>query len=439
MTNVDSGTVCPSCESSVRPGSNFCEYCGGPLLFKQTNDQHDDDYMEVQNPVGASDALPGVEPESVWEGSEEVRIGPAVGPEREEKADREKASLRERAAGSIWTLILWSGSPILLLVVLVAAVARDNFSVAENQGLQTLPDGNSNVVSEAPADIADVPGLALPLDIIFPFTGEEKTAVFETVGDGFDKPRGVAFARGSLYVVDSGRGAFFVLSGDLEQMTQVLHSNRRFVEPVDVAADSLGNVYVLDAGDGGQVSIHNSEGEFTQVVPIPERMAERSRGIDVDMQGRIWLAMTPSLAVAAFDTNGQELIRISTEFEGADLQPVDVAYQSDSSVYVSTAGMTAVLRFSVEGELLNLWPLVTANSVDGPHLSLDGEGNLYATQPEQGGILRISGENAEEMEAWVLPGGPPVRKLVGVTVDASGNVLVTDSENGNIYRVLVAP
>jgi streptogramin lyase len=101
--------------------------------------------------------------------------------------------------------------------------------------------------------------------------------------------------------------------------------------------------------------------------------------------------------------------------------------------------MTAVLRFSVEGELLNLWPLVTANSVDGPHLSLDSAGKLYATQPEQGGILRISGENAEEMEAWILPGGPPVRKLVGVTVDASGNVLVTDSENGNIYRVLVAP
>ena len=439
MTNVDSGTVCPGCKSSVRPASIFCEFCGRPLSSEQTSDQYEADYPEERNSVGASDAFPGVEPESTWDGSEEVRIGPSVGPEREEKADRGKASLRERAARSIWTLILLSGSPILLLLVLVAAVARDNFSVAENQGLQTLPDGNSNEVSEAPSDIANVPGLALPLDIIFPFTGEEKTAEFETVSDGFDRPRGVAFANGSLYVVDTGVGAMFVLSGDLKQMTQVLHSNRRFVEPVDVAVDSFGNVYVLDAGDGGQVSIYNSEGEFTQVVPIPARMADRSRGIDVDKQGRIWLAMTPSLAVAAFDNSGQELIRISTEFEGADLQPVDVAFHSDSSVYVSTAGMTAVLRFSVEGELLNLWPLVTANSVDGPHLSLDSAGKLYATQPEQGGILRISGENAEEMEAWILPGGPPVRKLVGVTVDASGNVLVTDSENGNIYRVLVAP
>ena len=439
MSPENTEVACPVCDYTNRSDANYCGNCRRPLFPLKASSEAEDRGAGDRDSLDASHAPLEVEEARAFDNPREGNFVSSIDAQLDTKPVSPKARLRKMFARWIWFLVLWSGSPILLLVVLVAAVARDNFSVAENQGLQTLPDGNSNVVSVTPADIADVPGLSLPLDIIFPFNGEEKTAEFETVGDGFDRPRGVAFASGSLYVVDSGRGAMFVLSGDWEQMTQVLHSNRRFVEPVDVAADALGNVYVLDAGDGGQVSIHNSEGEFTQVVPIPDRMAERSRGIDVDMQGRIWLAMTPSLAVAAFDTSGQELVRISTEFEGADLQPVDVAYQSDSSVYVSTAGMTAVLRFSVGGELLNLWPLVTANSVDGPHLSLDGEGNLYATQPEQGGILRISGENAEEMEAWVLPGGPPVRKLVGVTVDASGNVLVTDSENGNIYRVLLAP
>lgn len=333
----------------------------------------------------------------------------------------------------IWTLVLWSGSPLLFLVVLLAAVARDNFRTGEAQAVASSPSKNA-------ADVSQIaPGMALPLEIVTPFLGEEKTANFETVNDSFERPRGVAIANGNIYVVDPSQGALFVLDGDGRQLAQILDANRRFVEPVDVAVDDEGNVYVLDAGDGGQVSVHGADGEFDRVVPVPNKMADRSRGLDVDSQGRIWLAMTPALAVAAFDTSGQELIRISTAFEGTDLQPIDVAFFSDSSVFVATAGMTSVLRFTVAGELLNLWPLVTANSVDGPHLTLDSEGTLYVTQPEQGGIMRISGNNAEDLEAWVLAGAQPFRKLVGISAGGSGNLLVTDSENGNIYRLQVSP
>ena len=439
MTNVDSVPVCPSCESPVRPAANYCEYCGRPLSPKQTDDLYEADNLEGRDSVDAGDAPLNAEPAPEWEVPEEDRVGSSVGTTYEEKPVTGEGRLRELVGRRIWSLVLWSGSPILFLVILVAAVARDNYETDQRQALLPLQGGNAIAVSEGVPVFADAPGLALPLDIISPFTGVEKSAVFETVSAAFKSPRGVTAANGNLYVVDPDQSALIVLDADGQQLAQILHTNRRFIEPVDVAADDAGNVYVLDAGDGGQVSIHNSIGEFLQVVPVPNKMADRSRGMDVDSEGRIWLALTPALAVAAFDIYGQELIRISTDLEGADLQPVDVAFHSDSSVYVSTAGMTAVLRFSLAGELLNLWPLVTANSVDGPHLSLDSEGNLYATQPEQGGILRISGDNAEEMEAWVLPGGQSLRKLVGITVDGGGNLLVTDSESGNIYRVLVSP
>ena len=432
MTNVDSGTVCPSCESSVRPGSNFCEYCGRPLSPEQTVDQYETDSAEGLDPDDASESVLNTETAPPWEGVEEDRFEPSLGPAPGAKAVSWKASLRERAGRSMWSLILWGGSPVLLLVVLVTAIARDNFRIENTEAPLISQEESGNV------DLGEVPGLAVPLDIISLFTGEEKTAVFETVSDLFVRPRGVTTANGNLYIVDPEQGALFVLDVNGQQLAQVLHADRRFIEPVDVATDEAGNVYVLDAGDGGQISIHSAIGEFIQVVPIADRVADRSRGIDVDSLGRIWVALTPALAVAAFDASGQELIRISTDFEGTDLQPVDVAFHSESSIYVSSAGNTAVMRFSLGGELLNLWPLVTANSVDGPHLSLDSEGNLYATQPELGGILRIAGDGADEMEAWVLPGGQPLRKLVGITSEESGNLVVTDSENGSIYRVLVA-
>ena len=72
---------------------------------------------------------------------------------------------------------------------------------------------------------------------------------------------------------------------------------------------------------------------------------------------------------------------------------MDVAFHADDAddaVYVSTAGSTSVIRFSLDGEPMNLWPLATANSADGPHLSLDSGGAVYVTQPEPGGFLRIA-------------------------------------------------
>ena len=159
----------------------------------------------------------------------------------------------------------------------------------------------------------------------------------------------------------------------------------------------------------------------------------------MDALGRIWVAMTPAMAVAAFDADGRELARIPTVLAGGDFQPVDVAFRADDAVYVSTAGTTAVIRFSLDGEPLNLWSLTAANSLDGPHLALDGAGALYATQPELGGFLRISADEEEKIEMWALPAGLPAPKLVGVAVGPDGELVLTDSENGNVYLVPPAP
>ncbi len=77
--------------------------------------------------------------------------------------------------------------------------------------------------------------------------------------------------------------------------------------------------------------------------------------------------------------------------------------------------------------------------MDGPHLALDGEGILYATQPELGGFLRIAADDEEKTEVWALPAGEPVRKLVGIGAGPNGELVLTDSENGNIYLVPPAP
>ena len=421
MLREEPVAVCPKCESSVRLEARFCDQCGWSLSSRETSAGE-----EAGVETEGSESGFGVG------GGEEEGFEPAGGAEPYREPHHHGASFQEKLRGGLRTLVLWSGSPLLLLVVLAGAVARDNFRKADAQLPSTVQGESEETVP------GGVPGTSLPLEIVTPFTGEEKAIDYETVNDGFARPRGVTISNGNIYVVDPFLRLLFVLDGEGNEVAQVAHSDRRFVEPVDVAADGAGNVYVLDAGDGGQVSVHRADGEFQEVVPIPAQAADRSRGLDVDGEGRIWLAMTPALAVAAFDLLGQELVRISTDFEGTDLQPVDVAFRSDGSVFVSTAGMTSVLRFTEAGDLLNLWPLVIANSVDGPHLALDSEGTVYVTQPEQGGILRILGNDVEDLAAWVLAGGQPLRKLVGITAGGPGILVVTDSDNGNIYRIEIS-
>ena len=276
---------------------------------------------------------------------------------------------------------------------------------------------------------------ALPVSVTPLPVDEEQTVAFEIVRDAFEQPRGVATANGRVYVVDSSLRSLIVMDGEGRRIAEVRRSNRRFSEPVDVAADASGNIYVLDAGSGGQVSVHDADGDFVRVIPFSDNMVDRSRGLDVDREGRIWLAITPALIVAAFNTDGQELARISTVLEGGDFQPVDVAFHADDAVYVSTSGSTSVIRFSLDGEPMNLWPLATANSADGPHLSLDSNGAVYVTQPELGGFVRIAEGEEQGIEVWELPASQPIRKLVGIDVGADGELLLTDSENGRVYRV----
>ncbi len=436
MSQEDPVVVCPNCRSSPRRGARFCDQCGWSLAPGGAVANSDTDGRELLTPRDPGEERRHEEnrqgADEAGEVGRELPEG-ADDAERYGKPDGPGRSLREKAGGSFLTLVLWSGSPMLLLVVLAAAIARDNFRMEDSQAPASLQNESVEVAPEV------APNLTLPLEIITPFTGQAKTIDFEIVSGGFVRPRGVTTSNGNIYVVDSDQGALFVLDGEGEQIAEVLHAGRRFVEPVDVAADAAGNIYVLDAGDGGQVSVHRPDGAFAEVLPVPASAADRSRGLDVDGEGRIWLAMTPGLAVAAFDSAGRELLRIPTAFEGADLQPVDVASHPDGSVFVSTAETTSVLRFSETGELLNLWPLVVANSMDGPHLALDGEGMLYVTQPEQGGIMRISGDDAEDLEAWILPGGGPLKKLVGITAGEPGSLLVVDSENGSVYRLHLSP
>ena len=302
-------------------------------------------------------------------------------------------------------------------------------------GGETIIDAESRfIVYHLPADPSFVPDV----NAVLALDDEGPVAAIEVISDDFERPRSVVVADGRIYVADPGAHELIVLEADGRQVARVRESIQPFSHPVDVDADAAGNIYVLDS-DLRQVSMHDAAGDFMQVLPIPEFMA-RAAGFHVDSQGRIWLAITPAQLVAAYDSEGQEIVRFSTALDGMDLQPVDVAFHAADAVYVTVVGtMTSVMRFSEDGELLDSWQLTRANSAEAPHLSVDSSGVVYVTDPEQGAILRMVGGSRvwteADMSSWILP-RPPLGKAIGIALDEqTGSLVVTDSTNGNIYRL----
>jgi streptogramin lyase len=156
--------------------------------------------------------------------------------------------------------------------------------------------------------------------------------------------------------------------------------------------------------------------------------------LDVGSDGRIWVANTPGGRVVALGADGQ-LLREIPVWPGEAGQPVDVVAGASDDIFVTDASLYKLARLTVDGRRLLAWNIPVANTMDGPHLAMDGTGMIYMTEPETGEIAKLN-QDGERVGAWSLHSmnGLTV-KPVGIAVDLAGRIWVTDSENGNLIVI----
>jgi streptogramin lyase len=85
--------------------------------------------------------------------------------------------------------------------------------------------------------------------------------------------------------------------------------------------------------------------------------------------------------------------------------------------------------------MLRSLPIPVANSIESPHLAVDGNGLLYLTDPEGGKVRQLAGDGTLLGE-WNLAAalGRTV-KPVGIAVGADGVVWVTDTLGGALVTI----
>jgi phage tail-like protein len=216
----------------------------------------------------------------------------------------------------------------------------------------------------------------------------------------FDQPRGLLIANNSLYVADSGAGRVLVFRLPTLELRAIWEDPLQ--EPVGLAADSLGRVYVLDRGLN---SVLRFNGWGSADEPYNTKMAnqpdlESPFCVAIDGKDVLYVADDHTNAVLRFDAAGKALDKLPDTL--APLRPRALAARGDR-LYVAGAedGQVWVCDCKAEvyiGSLADYRGPVAA-------MVVDETGALYIKPGMDESIYRLQAD-ASYVAAGTLTSGP---------------------------------
>ncbi len=249
----------------------------------------------------------------------------------------------------------------------------------------------------------------------------------------FSEPRDIAVDQeGNAYVADTGNRRIQKFDDHGEFLLAWSGGEENFVEPLAVVVASQGQVLVLDS-EPGWIYRFTTDGEPLGRFGGPEAQLFHPRGMAVDAQDNIYIADTGGCRIIKYDIQGNRLTQFGDKGSGPGqlLEPTDVAIGPGGDLYVADVANLRIQHWDLFGRYQGEWAIPVASAYNGPHLALAADGSLFVTSPEEHQVRRYSREG-ELLDQW--GGLEQFRVPVGLTVDESGNLYVTDTLNHRVQK-----
>lgn len=279
----------------------------------------------------------------------------------------------------------------------------------------------------------------------------------------FQRPRGVAGAAdGSIFVADTENNRIQHITSDGEVVAswgifgdaasgQALGGS--FNQPWGIAVGPDQSVYVADTWNH-RVQKFSPDGEFIRMwgyfgqAETPEAFWG-PRDVEVDEEGRVFVTDTGNKRIVVFDSEGNYLTEFGEiGFEpGYFDEPVGIAVDNNGYVYVADTWNQRIQVFTEtpDGEFVfnRSWDVIGwyGQSLDNkPYLDVDGDGNVYVTDPEGYRVL-VFNADGELILYWgdYGTGDSEFGLTGGISVLTDNAILVTDAGNSRLMIFNIPP
>jgi gliding motility-associated-like protein len=258
--------------------------------------------------------------------------------------------------------------------------------------------------------------------------------------------------------VIAGTGQFGNVNGNA--------ATAQFKLPYGISMDADGNTYIAESGGGirmisasGQVSSIGTDALPGPPFNVPK--LNNPRGVVKDKSGNLFVAnysnhnilkITPSGTITVFAGINQAGTADGPGDVANIINPNGIAIDKDDNLYVSD-GNNAIRKISPTGYVFTLAGQPSAGTIDGlgraakfkkpAGLAVDNDGNIYVA--DQGGfVIRKIAPNG--LVSTIAGSGnfgtgdgtrttANFQSPMGITVDASGNVYLTDNGVGTVRRI----
>ncbi|HEU0122105.1 MAG TPA: hypothetical protein VFQ91_16365 [Bryobacteraceae bacterium] len=342
-------------------------------------------------------------------------------------------------------------------------------------GLDVSSDTRGNLIVTDPAN-GRLRRISSTVDTIagasYLFAGEGGQAVSAV----FARPTAIAATRaGWTYFSDAAARLVFsidargtvrrfagngVLNGGYVEGRPALESP--FGTPYGIAVDPSGNVYVADEdcsvrriGYDGVMTLHAGSpgtcGTSRDGIPAKDARLGRLRGLAADAAGNVYVSDIGNNKVwrigadgvlRTFAGTGQAGNTIGSALQTALRQPLSLVLAADGALFIADSANNRILRVDANGAVS------VAASVSAPTgIAVDAGNNLYYADGNLSKVYRIENGKpvslaGQENSGFRGDGGPAVEALldrpVGLAVNSSGDLLIADSNNGRLRRILAA-
>jgi DNA-binding beta-propeller fold protein YncE len=255
------------------------------------------------------------------------------------------------------------------------------------------------------------------------------------LGSGFTQPMGIAVDRsGNVFVADNGNLAVKEILAQGGYIT-VNTLGSGFVDPSDVAVDGNGNVFVADLAGGVKEIL--AAGGYTTVNTLGSGFVDPS-GVAVDGNGNVFVAdpgahsVDEIVAVNGSIPASPTIRTLSSIFSF----PTGVAVDENGNVFVADFGANLVKVILAVGGSIPATPTINtlaSGFVNPLDVAVDGSGNIFVAEYNGADVKEILAAGGYNTVKTVAAG---LDNPLGLALDSSGTLYVADTNNSKVWQYM---